>query len=1850
MPKRLRVFISSPADVPGERLRADLIVDKLSQDYSRFFTIESYRWEHEAMLASKHFQDAIEPPSAFDIVVLILWSRLGTLLPEKTAEREYHGIDGRAPVTGTEWEYEEALKVAREKNAPDLLAFRNISPATIDPRDPRAQSESIAQFNALNRFWSRHFADRGVFLSAYDEYRTLEEFAARLEQSLRKLIERRLNDDAVGERRGEAIWLGDPFRGLESYECQHAAIFFGRDAAVMKATEQLAANAGAGSAFLLVSGASGSGKSSLAKAGIVPRLMKPQRISGAAFLRRVIFRPGITGGDVIEEFAKSLSDTSEPDIGLPELIAPGQDVAQLARHLRSAAGEPGYLFANALGRLTEAGRMQGRVLAFEQAKLIVVVDQLEELFTVGRISPDDRQLFIKLLAGLARSSVIWVIATLRADFWHRAAEIPEMIALAENLGRIDLAPASSAELAEMIRKPARMAGLTFEISLNTGLGLDVVLSEHATAAPGALPLLSFTLDELHQKAKASASATLTHASYEELGGLEGAIASRADQIVDALPAPAQAALPHVLRTLTTVSGLGDQVPVARAAPLARFAPESAARALIDAFIAGRLLVAASEAGAGATVRLAHEALISRWKRARDQLAADRRDLETRLLIEQQFRRWHDTSGVGRSRLLLRNPDLANAADLAHRWGDELDAPTREFIRQSSRRARVLQTLSGIAAVLFALVAGAAVYAERQANRASDFATQSADDARSQRDIAEREKIEATEQADRSNARAELIQSQLTMMDAPFDALGRALGAAQKLDSLKAGDEAVPVLRNVLNAVREVPLKQPYGHYDLDSARVIARQAPPEWQNDTNNNPGGLLTVVGTYDLTGVIDDEGRAVSPPLGSGEVDRSYANDAAWLDKDHFILATGAWMGSTTQTYTLRNAALRVFQADGKLSEEYLSSHSAPVRSVTVAEIDGQNRIILAGDSDGNLIVRPASGKISIIPTGVVAPIKKIVAFMDDNKLVLALIFGPPEEEHGSKTPGGNSLNPKDQKAKIAAALPSPAEITYFGDNPTDDIGCALATDQDIFICNRNAIVAITPWSDLKTDYSFTAGEAPVVSVAQSPISPILATASRDGQVRLWLNKGKLLAELSTDGGAVGSLGFIHNGKTLIDGRYAWDVSDLAAEIANKPEDNNENWHIHEMKRRTWASFRDKDGGLQSADLRNLIEGDSFKDADLIAHRHFVLAADSSRLRVIDTGSMTVREVDLSNFAPPNRKNNDTEMKIVTSENSPTLCVQYGAHLIAVDEDSGTAISDWPMPDAPKVYYSNPILSIHNTKRGTTCWVGSGQAISIYDPKDKSQRQFAVTLPEEASITNLLPLENSTLFLINGYSRISSSASTLMVVDDTAENAAGADAQSAPAIIASTKIKSPLGRITANADGSRIAVSVQTVPNHSELEPEIRIFDRNLNTIMSLPGIPDTFDELKLNSEGTRLRGISSDIDYEQDLRLEPRVALAKSRLAAWSDAENRETLYTKGVNDNDFEESKVILREAIARHPSDSISMLVLANREFFTAKTPEDVNRALNLYNQAASLDPFDPNIHYMRGNALAYLGDNKKALDDITAAIALPHVLAVPPVIAGFIGAAWAAQDVSFQANWVYKASYHLKRAQISTNLADWKAVIGDIAWIRDNRKVLPTLAYEVEAVALDHVDNASAAVESYKSATDAMQHQQYYGLDEFNDRMKQQSWRLYKLAFYAKSISDIYTKMGHSDDAAAAYAQAQTQVQNALASADINPHTRALLSQISDQPPDRRCGNESQYKSIDSVERTNITFENARQSPTRLYWLDYTGQRKLMATLQQGVSTNLSTFMTHPWVITDTADQCVAIFRPEEWQTKFVIH
>ncbi len=352
----------------------------------------------------------------------------------------------------------------------------------------------------MNRFWERHFANQGMFIGAYTSFTNDAEFAAAFENHLHKLIERRIARGSPQVDTAAIAWAQPPFRGLEAYEFEHAPIFFGQDEALAKAMLQLTANAEIGLPFLLVLGASGSGKSSLVKAGVVPKLFVPRRIPGAAFLRRIVFRPSDArdGEDLFDALARRLTTQVSEQEGLSELIGPGQSTANLAAHLRSATATPAYPLGTALGQLTVQARQSGRMLEYENAKLVLIVDQLEELFTSDRIPPGERVQFIELLAGLVRSGFVWVIATMRKDFWHRADETPNLVRLSEGAGRLELLPPGPAQLSQMIRRPAEAAGVSFEVHLTTSVPLNEVISEEVAREPGALPLLSYLLDQLYR--------------------------------------------------------------------------------------------------------------------------------------------------------------------------------------------------------------------------------------------------------------------------------------------------------------------------------------------------------------------------------------------------------------------------------------------------------------------------------------------------------------------------------------------------------------------------------------------------------------------------------------------------------------------------------------------------------------------------------------------------------------------------------------------------------------------------------------------------------------------------------------------------------------------------------------------------------------------------------------------------------------------------------------------------------------------------------------------------------------------------------------------------------------------------------------------------------------------------------------------------------------------------------------------------------------------------------------------------------------------------------------------------------
>ena len=740
MAEPLKIFISSPGDVSDERLRAALVVSRLRREFVHYFGLSAVLWEYEPMLGSGHFQDIIEPPERTDIVVVILWSRLGTPLPVKTDEREYRGLDGHVPVTGTEWEYENALAAWRRNKRPALLVYRKFAAGVARFSTPRELEDVRRQMEALEIFWRRYFeAEDGALRNAFNRFDSLDQFEAMLEQHLRELLRRLLS-----ERRSHAgaasvlQWTaGSPYRGLKTFDLDHAGVFFGRERAEREITEALVRGAagGEGAAFMLLLGASGSGKSSLVRAGLLPDLMTPGVVTGVSTWRRLTLPAGELAGDVTGRLAAALLR----DEALPELGEIGCREAELQAQLAAGAQLAVMPLRLALERAA-AKDTHAPSGVRRQGRLVLVLDQLEVVFTSAEYSDDQRRELDRVLATLARSGLVWVIATLRSDFYHRLPELPEVSRLAGEGGQYTLMPPSAGELEQIVKRPAAAAGLEFEVDERSGVALDAEIRESASRDPASLPLLSFVLDEVYRRDVGTTGGTLlTYRTYRELGGLEGAIARHAEQLVTGLSPELVAALPALLLSVVEAGELHETA-TARTVRRASLA-DPAQRALADQFVAARLMVT-EDVGAGATLRLAHEALLAKWPRLAELIEEQREFLRTRRRMQSEAAAW-ERHGRHADFLLPAGRRLAEAAEVLSERRAELDTEIvlyiessleaerereatrrhaeQEALRRELRRSRRIVAVVSTLLVLALAGGGLAIWAGAAAVRARDDA-------------------------------------------------------------------------------------------------------------------------------------------------------------------------------------------------------------------------------------------------------------------------------------------------------------------------------------------------------------------------------------------------------------------------------------------------------------------------------------------------------------------------------------------------------------------------------------------------------------------------------------------------------------------------------------------------------------------------------------------------------------------------------------------------------------------------------------------------------------------------------------------------------------------------------------------------------------------------------------------------------------------------------------------------------------------------------------------------------------------------------------------------------------------------
>lgn len=678
-PLNLRVFISSPGDVGQERILATRVLERLQGEFSRVLTLEPLLWEHEPLRATGHFQEQIPPPSQADIMVCILWSRLGTRLPA-----QFHRADGSTFASGTEWEFEDALAAFRERGRPALLVYRKTAELVAGAADEEALLERLRQKKALDGFFDRWFGNPSEsFRAAFHQFASADEFEDVLETHLRKVIVEMIPaHQAEGAEASVPVrWFkGSPFRGLEAFDVEHAEVFFGRTRAITDVKNALIRQAANDCAFVVIFGMSGGGKSSLVRAGVLPTITQPGVIEGIGLWRRSQFRPSSASGDLFQGLALALLGSE----ALPELEEGGLDWETLANVLRERPQEIVAPLAAALGRAAETVKARERLGHPPVARLVLFIDQMEELFTIEHLSEQAREGFVAALAALARSGLVWVLATMRSDFYPRCPEIPELVTLKDGAGQYDLLPPTSAEIAQMIRYPTRAAGLRFEIEPRTGERLDDVLHAAAANDPTALPLLEFTLDELFKQR--IEDDILTFAAYERLGGLEGALAQRAEEVFAELAPEVQEALPTVLRALVTL-GKGDDTHVAsRRVPMATLAATPESRALVEAFIRARLLVTDRADDGQPVVGVAHEALLRHWPRLREWLEGDQEFLHTRDRVAEWAERWR-ANNRERDLLLPRGRLLDEAKEVLRPRRADLNPDILAFLEESQRAER-----------------------------------------------------------------------------------------------------------------------------------------------------------------------------------------------------------------------------------------------------------------------------------------------------------------------------------------------------------------------------------------------------------------------------------------------------------------------------------------------------------------------------------------------------------------------------------------------------------------------------------------------------------------------------------------------------------------------------------------------------------------------------------------------------------------------------------------------------------------------------------------------------------------------------------------------------------------------------------------------------------------------------------------------------------------------------------------------------------------------------------------------------------------------------------------------------------
>jgi DNA-binding SARP family transcriptional activator/ABC-type glycerol-3-phosphate transport system substrate-binding protein len=519
-------------------------------------------------------------------------------------------------------------------------------------------------------------------------------------QRLEDLVLRQDQELALVEMERPPPTPRNPYKGLRPFGEPDAPDFFGREALVDRLVARLSDVIGVGRILTLV-GPSGSGKSSVVRAGVIPALRAGALTGSDRWLITVMY-PGSRPWEELD--AALLRIATHP---------PATSIDQLRRDREG--------LASALMR----------ILPSDDSRLLLVIDQFEELFSLVK-DREVRSCFLEslLTATSVEHSRLIVINTLRADFLDDALRHPEYGRRLPT-GLELVTPLGSHELESAITNPARGVGTKFEPALAAAIASDVA------DQPGALPLLQYALTELFDR---SEGPTLTARTYAKIGGVLDAVGRRAEEVyLDLDPQSREITRQLFLGLVTPREGTQPTAGRVRLSDLELLlGRQTSLSEVLDRFGSGRLLTFDRDPAGEPTVQIAHEALLTRWARLADWIEDQREGLWIRSRLHTAADEWQEANQSGGFLL------TAGRLDLFETWAASADLPLsstdRAFLeasvieraraeaaaaaraeheekleRRAANRLRALVTVFAVAAVV-AIILSLVVLGQRQTAR------------------------------------------------------------------------------------------------------------------------------------------------------------------------------------------------------------------------------------------------------------------------------------------------------------------------------------------------------------------------------------------------------------------------------------------------------------------------------------------------------------------------------------------------------------------------------------------------------------------------------------------------------------------------------------------------------------------------------------------------------------------------------------------------------------------------------------------------------------------------------------------------------------------------------------------------------------------------------------------------------------------------------------------------------------------------------------------------------------------------------------------------------------------------------